>query len=144
LTHAADVFALLNMKSKALIWLLMAALGGLVAGCVHTVNDERQFGIPFLKDDADATYGFSVAAVLQAARDVIKEYGVLRKDNSVNNSLEAVIKDTIVYIRVDEVDAAKPESHLFVQARTAGGAADSTLAHEVDKRIALKLMSHTN
>ena len=122
----------------------MAGLAGLVAGCVHTVNDEHQFGIPFLKDDADAVYEFSVPAVLQAARDVIKDYGVLVKDNTVNNSLEATIKETTVYIRVDEVDPAKPESHLYVQARTPGGAADSTLAHEVDKRIALKLQARTN
>jgi hypothetical protein len=144
LTGAADVFALLNMKTNAFVFLLMAGLAGLVAGCVSTVNNEHQFGIPFIKDDADAVYEASVVTVLQAARDVIKENGTLVKDNSVNNSLQATIKDTTVYIRVDEVDPVKPESHLYVQARTAGGAADSTLAHEVDKRIALKLQAHAN
>ena len=124
------------MNMKILVLALAAGLGGLTAGCVHTANDRTQFGIPFLPDDAEANYKQPVPQVVQAARDVIKEHGTLEEDNSVNNSMKGRVNDANVYVRVDDKDG---QSHLVVQCRTKGGAADSNLAHDIDKQIALKL-----
>lgn len=128
------------MKMKLLLCVIAAGLTGLLAGCVKTVNDQSQFGIPFLKDDAEGQYERSVPEILDAARAVINADGELTSDNSVNHSLVGRVNDTTVYIRVDEVDVTKPVSHVVVQARTRGGAADADLAHQIEKEIALKLV----
>ena len=77
--------------------------------------------------------------VIDAARAVIKFNGQLTADNSVNNSVTGRVNQTTVWIKVDEIDSAKPVSRVVVQARGTGGVSDLDLAHEIEKQIALKL-----
>jgi hypothetical protein len=127
------------MKTKILALLMIAALTGLFAGCVETEDGHTQAAIPFVKDKVEGSYERSVAQVLDAARAVIKFNGQLTADNSVNNSLTGRVNQTTVWIKVDEIDSAKPVSRVVVQARGTGGVSDLDLAHEIEKQIALKL-----
>ena len=68
--------------------------------------------------------------------------GKLVANNTVNNSLEGRVNQTTVWIKVDQIDAAKPISQITVQTRTKGRVADLDLAHEIDKQVALYLSTH--
>jgi hypothetical protein len=130
------------MKIKLFALLLVAVLAGIATGCVETVNGHSEAGVPFLKDTIDSSYERSVPQVIAAARAVIKFNGQLTGDNTVNNSLEGKVNQCTVFVRVDEVDAAKPISRVFVQARTRAGGRNIDLAAEIQKQIALQLAAH--
>jgi len=117
----------------------MAGLAGLMTGCVQTVDQHSQFGIPFLKDDAQGQYNRSVDQILAACRTVLNTEGQLTSDNSVNHSLVGKVKGVNVYMRVDEVDVTKPVAKVYVQCRTTGGAADADLAQDLLTKIVLQL-----
>jgi len=119
---------------------MIAALGGIVTGCVSTVDGHSHAGVPWTKDQVEGRYERSVARVLEAARTVLKFNGQLIADNSVNNSLEGKIDRESVYVRVDELDPVKPVSRVLVQVRTRGGGSDVDLAHELEKQIAIQLV----
>jgi hypothetical protein len=128
-----------TMKMKIFCCLMMAGVAGFVGGCVHTVDDHTEFGIPLMKDDVEGQYERSVPEILDAGRAVLTADGELTGDNTINHSLVGKVSGTTVYIRVDEVDVTKPLSHVVVQARR-GAIADADLAHQIEKEIALKLV----
>jgi hypothetical protein len=128
------------MKTKIFAWVMLAGLAGLIAGCVETADGRKQPGVPFVRDSVERRYDRSVAEIFDAAKKVLAADGVLVSENTLNHSLEGRIDQSSVWVRVDEVDAAKPDTRLTVQARTKGGVADRDLAYEVDKRIALRLV----
>ena len=134
------------MKMKMFYWMMMAALTVVFAGCVKTLDEHYQFGIPMLPDDSTSQYDRSVPTVMDAARTVLTVNGELTADNSVNHSLRGKVNGVTVYVRVDEVDVNKPVSRVLVQARTPGGAADRNLAQIIDKQIFTRLveMSQSN
>ena len=127
------------MKMKLLALCLIAALAGLAAGCVETVDGRSEMGVPFIKDKVEGRYERSVPQVLEAARAVIKFNGQLVSDNTVNNSLEGKINQVSIWVRVDEIDPVKPVSRVQVQARNRGGGSDVDLAHEIEKQIGIQL-----
>ena len=131
-----------SVKTKLFVLFVLAGLAGLAAGCVETVDGRNEAGVPFVKDKLESRYERSVPQIVEAARYVIKQNGTLVADNAVNNSLEGRINQTTVWIKVDQIDAAKPVSQITVQTRTKGRVADLDLAHEVDKQVALYLTSH--
>ena len=130
------------MKTKLFVLFVLAGLAGLVAGCVETVDGRSEAGMPFVKDKLESRYERAVPQVLEAARYVIKQNGVMVSDNSVNNSLEGRVNQTSVWIKVDAVDTNKPVSQITVQTRTKSRVADLDLANEIDKQVALYLSSH--
>ena len=132
----------MNTKFSGLfLTALLALTSGLGTGCVNTVDDRTRLGVPFIKDSVEGNYPRTVAQVYQAARAVLKYNNAeMISDNSVNNSLEARLSHERVWIRVEEVDAAKPITRVVVQTRTISGASDLDLAHEVEKQIALQLV----
>jgi hypothetical protein len=129
------------MKNKFLILLLVAGLTGLVAGCVSTVDGRSEAGIPFIKDSVEGRYERPVPAVFAASKQVLAFNGALVAENTLNNSLEARIAQREVFVRVEEVDPRKPITRVIVQTRTLAGGTDLDLAHEIEKQIALKLVS---
>jgi hypothetical protein len=131
-----------GMKTKLLLLCVLAGFSGLVAGCVHTVDGRNEAAVPFMKDKLESRYERSVPQILEAARYVINQNGKLVADNTVNNSLEGRVNQTSVWIKVDQIDAAKPVSQITVQTRTKDRVADLDLAHELDKQVALYLSSH--
>ena len=133
------------MKTKFFALFAVATLAGtgaLVTGCVETVDGRTQAGVPFVKDSIEGRYERSVPQVLEAARAVLKFNGKLTGDNSVNNSLVGRVNQTTVYVKVDEIDSAKPVTRVVVQVRGGGGGTDIDLAHELEKQIALQLAGH--
>jgi hypothetical protein len=128
------------MKTKFLICVLVAGLAGLVAGCVETVDGRSQAGVPWMKDRVEGRYERPAAQVFDAAKQVLAFNGTLTAENTINHSLEAKVNQSTVFVRVEELDASKPLSHVIVQVRAKGGATDLDLAHEMEKQIALKLV----
>src|ERR1700722_10363293 len=125
------------MKTKLFVLFVLAGLAGLVAGCVNTVDGRSETGVPFMKDKLESRYERSVPQILEAARYVINQNGKLVGDNTGNNSLEGRVTQTSVWIKVDQIAAAKPVSQITVQTRTKDRVADLDLAHEIDKQVAL-------
>ena len=117
-------------------------LVGLLVGCVNTVNERTTAGMPFVKDKIEGRYERPVAQVFEAAKDVVKDKGVLVREGTLYSTnevktVEGRINQRNVWIRVTAVDPKV--TSVIVQARTAGGGADVDLAAQVDKEIALKL-----
>jgi hypothetical protein len=128
------------MKRKILTLVFFAALAGWGTGCVNTVDDRTEFGVPFVKDSVEGRYERTAAQVLAAAKEVLAENGVLTAENTLNNSLEARINQRSVWVRVEEIEPAKPLTRVTVETRTLAGGTDLDLAHEMEKQIALRLV----
>jgi|HubBroStandDraft_5_1064220.scaffolds.fasta_scaffold765904_1 hypothetical protein len=129
-------------KTKLCVLLALAAISIPLVGCVETVDGRSEAGVPFVKDKFESRYERSVPQIIEAARYVISQNGKLVANNTVNNSLEGKINQTSVWIKVDQIDAAKPVTQVTIQTRTKDRVADLDLAREIDKQIALYLSSH--
>src|SRR5580704_3595011 len=129
-------------KTKLCVLLALAAISIPLVGCVETVDGRSEAGVPFVKDKFESRYERSVPQIIEAARYVISQNGKLVANNTVNNSLEGKINQTSVWIKVDQIDAAKPVTQVTIQTRTKDRVADLDLAREIDKQIDLYLSSH--
>lgn len=138
------------MKMKFLAAFLGAAAAVIVAaGCVSTVEGTTKAGVPFVKDRIISRYERPVDEVFQAAQDVVKFNGVIvrtsvvyGRTNMVDNILHVVegkIRQRTVWVSVGQLNPKITE--VAVQVRTSGGGSDIDLTAEVDKQIALKLVS---
>ena len=130
-----------TMKQK--IQAILAVTVLIAAGCVSTVNERTTPGMPFVKDKIQGRYERSVDEIFQAAKDVIKENGVLVNESVIYNqtnmvkTVEGKVNQRNVWVRVQSVDPKITD--VTVQTRTQGGGSDIDLAHELEKQIALKL-----
>lgn len=111
-------------------------------GCISTVNERTTPGMPFVKDKFVSRYERPVEQIFTAAKDVIRENGVLLNESTLyrTNSVRTVegkVNQRSVWVRIEGIDPKVTE--VTVQTRTQGGAADIDLAHEIEKQIALKL-----
>ena len=128
---------------KRIIFAILAVLVLVGAGCVSTVNDRSTAGVPFVKDKIQGRYERPVDQIFQAAREVIKENGVLVNESVLYNqtnmvkTVEGKVNQRHVWVRVEGVDSKFTD--VTVQTRTPGGGSDIDLAHELEKEIALKL-----
>lgn len=125
---------------KAMIFAM--AMGLLAMGCVSTVNERSTAGVPFIKDKIEGRYERPVAQVFQAAKDVVKDNGVLIREGTLYSTnevkfLEGKVNQRSVWVRVEPVDPKI--TSIIVQTRTSGGGSDIDLAHELEKEVALKL-----
>jgi hypothetical protein len=118
-----------------------------VLGCVNTVNDRTTAGMPFVKDTTAAQYERPVDECFSAAKAVVSNMGTLVNEETLYNqtnstgttkTVQGKVNQRTVWIRVEP--ASPTMTAVTVQARTSGGGADIDLAHEIDKRIALKLV----
>ncbi len=128
------------MKTKFFALSALAGLAGLFSGCVSTVDGRSHAGVPFIKDSVEGRYDRTVPQIFEAAKTVLAHDGVLTAENRINNSVEAKVDQASVFVRVDEIDPAKPVSAVTVQVRTKAGATDIDLAHQIEKEIALALV----
>ncbi len=131
------------MKIKLWSVILVPAL--LAAGCVGTVSERKTAAVPLVKDKIEGRYERTVQQVYDAALYVIKFNGtlqneiILHKDEIPARAIEGRVNQRKVWIRVEPVDAKV--TSVVVQARTSGGGTDMTLAYELEKQIALQLVS---
>jgi hypothetical protein len=130
------------MKTKIFAVLFGTILIG--AGCVSTVNERSSPGVPFVKDKVEGRYERTVDQVFNASKQVLSTNGVLVREGTLFNQTNAVktvegkVNQRSVWIRIEGVEPKV--TAVIVQTRTAGGAADLDLAHEIEKQIALKLV----
>ena len=131
------------MQNKIFV-VIIGAMSLLMAGCVGTVSGGHTGGVPFVKDTIEGRYPRSVDVVFNAAKQVIIGNGVLSNEtiiHSETNDVKTIIgkvNQRSVWVRVEPVDSKI--TSVSVQTRTAGGASDLDLAHELEKEIALKLV----
>jgi hypothetical protein len=131
------------MKAK----LLAVLFGGLLvtAGCVDTVTGGKTAGMPFVKDTFEGAYKLPPDVIFVAAKEVIKEDGVLTNEGtnySPTNAVKVVqgrVNQCTVWVRIAPKDSQV--TVVAVQVRTDGGGSDMVLAHQIDKEIAVKLAS---
>jgi hypothetical protein len=128
---------------KKTIFAIFAVAVAVGLGCVSTVNDRTTAGVPFVKDKMQGRYDRPADQVFTAAREVIKDNGVLVNETTIYSQTNAIktvqgkVNQRTVWIRVQEVDPKYTD--VTVQTRTPGGGTDIDLAHELEKQIALKL-----
>ena len=117
-----------------------------VIGCVSTVSDRTKPGVPFVKDKIEGRYERSVEDCFVAARDVVKTMGTLTQEGTIHTTnstasvkyVEGKVNQRDVWVRLAPSDPVV--TTVTVQTRTSGGGSDLDLAHEIEKRIALKLV----
>lgn len=128
------------MKMKLFIALAASTLSIFLTGCVSTVDGQKKMGVPLVKDTIESRYERNVPTMLAATKAVLGRIGALASHDVINNVITAKVDTRTVWVKITEVDPRV--SHLTVQARTKGGAADVGLASEVDKQIALHLATN--
>jgi hypothetical protein len=129
------------MNKKLLAFISLASLAGAMTGCVNTVSGTRTAGDPFRKDSISGNYMRSAEQVFNDALEILKTEGKPTSENLLNHSLQAIVNQRNVYVKVDELDAAKPLTRITVEVRTKGGGVDLDLAAQLEKEVALKLES---
>jgi len=133
--------AYLIMKMKLFAGVLGAVI--LVTGCVSTVSGGKTAGVPFVNDKFEALYKVPADVVYQAAKDVVKEDGILTNEGTNYDGTNEVrfvqgkVNESKVWISVEAAD--KELTKVTVQTRRDGGGTDQVLAHQIDKEIAVKM-----
>jgi hypothetical protein len=135
-----------SMKTKFFAALMGTAV--LAAGCVDTVTGGKTAGVPFIKDTIQSRYERPPDQVFDAAKQVVKEDGVLVNEGTLYGQTNAVgsvvrtvqgkVNQRTVWVRVEQLDPKI--TGVTVQTRTQAGTSDIDLAAELDKQIALKLV----
>jgi hypothetical protein len=130
-----------RMKTKFFAAFIGALV--LVTGCVGTVSGRKTVAVPFVNDRLEGRYERPVEKVFDAAKQVVRDNGVLISESNLLNetntvkTLEGKVNQRDVWVRVESLDPKV--TGVVVQVRTKGGAADLPLAHELEKQISLKL-----
>ncbi len=134
------------MKTKVFVAWLGALL--VTAGCVQTVTGDKTVGVPFLKDRFEQNYRLPPDVIFTAAKEVIREDGVLIKEgtnytatNTAVKVVEGKVNECTVLVRVAPLDAQV--TSLAVQTRTNSGGSDINLANQIMTQIAVRLASGT-
>ena len=111
----------------------------LFAGCINTIDGRQTVGMPLVKDSISARYDRTPLDIWAAAKDVLKYNGTLFSEDTLRSTLEASVDTKTVWVKVEPVD--QRVTKVTVQVRTKGGAADIGLASEIDKEIAIRLVT---
>src|SRR3954467_11243096 len=111
----------------------------LLSGCVKTIDGRQTVGVPLVKDSVTARYERTPLDIWAAAKDVLKYNGTLYSEDTLRSTLEASVDTKTVWVKVEPVD--QRVTKVTVQVRTKGGAADIALASEIDKEIAIRLVT---
>jgi len=134
-------------QMKAITAAVLTGLVVLTAGCVSTVSGKKTAGVPFVRDRIEGRYERPADQVYEAAREVLRLNGVLVSESTLHGgvsaggirTLEGRVNQRKVWISVEQIDPRV--SAVTVQARTSGGGSDLYLCHELEKQIALRLVS---
>ncbi len=126
------------MKRKLLALVAAGVCSLVVAGCVSTVGGKMTMGLPG-KDTIQSRYERPPEQLFEAAKQVLKFNGTLYGENTINHTLEAKIDTRTVWVKVEPVEPKITQ--VSVQARTKSGTGDVKLASEIDKQIALRLVT---
>ena len=135
------------MKAKRFVPLVGIVL--LAVGCVKTVSDTRKHvahpALALFNDQYEGRYERSVDQVYTAAVEVVKSNGIISRETIINpgpkeaKTIEAKVNKRDVWVRVEAVDPKI--TSVKVQVRTRLGGTDLDLTQELQKQIAIKLVS---
>ncbi|MBI3875612.1 MAG: DUF3568 family protein [Verrucomicrobia bacterium] len=134
----------MKLRLPVVCALAAAALGAvaLQTGCVATVDGHTKAAVPFRKDKLVSRYELPLTRVLDAARQALKDNGVLQEENVVNHSFVAKCNERFVWVLVEEINPTLTQ--VTTQVRTRYGGVDIDVAAEIDKQIALNLQTGLN
>lgn len=123
---------------------VLACAAVLATGCVGTLNGKKTAAVPLVNDTVQGRYERPQAKVYEAAKAVLTFNGTLLNEATIHGTntvlaLEGRINQRKVWLSVVPDDAKI--TSVFIQARTSGGGTDLDLCHEIDKQIALRLVS---
>ena len=127
------------MKLKLIALCTLTVLACSLSGCVTSLDGRQRAGIPFTKDQIGARYERSPMEIWNAAKEVLNFNGKLYSEDVLKSTLEASVNERTVWVKVEPVDQTMTQ--VTVQARTKGGGSDVELASEIDKQIALRLVT---
>ena len=127
------------MKLKLIALGTLTVLACLLSGCVTSLDGRQQAGIPFTKDKIEARYERSPMEIWAAAKEVLNFNGKLYSEDVLKSTLEASVNERTVWVKIEPVDQSM--TRVVVQARTKGGGSDVELASEIDKQLALRLVT---
>ncbi len=130
--------------TTAAVLIGLALLNG---GCVGTVTGKKTAGVPFVRDRIEGRYERPADRVYEAAKEVLRVNGVLLSESTLHGgfaeggirTLEGRVNQRKVWISVEQIDPRV--TSVVVQARTSAGGTDLYLCHELEKQIALRLVS---
>ena len=125
------------MKSKIFAWITTCGVAALAIGCFTTVDGNLKTGVPFVNDKKTSRYQRPAEQVWSASKTVLSQMGKLTGENTLGKTLTATVDTRTAYVKIVEIDPHVSE--VTVQVRTRARGADSDLAAEIDKRIALQL-----
>jgi hypothetical protein len=128
---------IVSMSTKAFSLIAISTLVLVLTGCVTTVDERREAGIPFVKDKLVRVYERPVMQCWAAAKDVLNVNGTLFSEDVMQSTISARVDTKTVRVKVEAIDPKM--TRLTVQTRTKMGASDLDLAGEIDKQIALRL-----
>jgi hypothetical protein len=131
------------MKTKLFAAVFGFGLLIFAAGCIRTVTGEKAGGVPFMTDTLEGRYKEPPEAVFAAAKEVIRQDGVLNKEGvnySATNQVQIVegrVSQCSVWVRIVPLDTQV--TSVAVETRNVDGAPDMNVAHQIEKEIALRL-----
>jgi hypothetical protein len=139
LTQGPHSVALPAMKIRLLCFSAFCSGAILLSGCVNTIDGRQKVGLPLVKDTVTARYERAPSDIWAAAKDVLKYNGTLYSEDTLQSTLEASVDTKTVWVKIEPVDQRLTK--VTVQVRTKGGGADLPLASEIDKEIAIRLVT---
>ena len=122
---------------------VLAALLLCATGCVRTVTGQKTAGMPFVKDTFENLYPKSPDVIFKAAKDVIREDGVLLSEGTIYDKTNAIrvvkgrVNESSVWVRVAPKDAKI--TAVAVQTRNSSGGSDMDLGHQIATEIAVRI-----
>jgi hypothetical protein len=128
------------MRTNALVFLAISLLALFSTGCVRTVDGRREVANPLVQDKIVRVYERPVSQCWAAAKEVLTANGTLFSEDVMQSAVSARVDTRTVRVKVEEVEKDKI-TRMTVQVRTKLGNSDLDLAGEIDKQIALRLVT---
>jgi len=123
---------------------VLGVLAFALTGCVTTVDDRSQAGMPLVSDQVSGKYERPMNDVFEASKRAVASYGTISNESTLHGNtnqvrvVEGRVNQNTVWVRVEGLE---PRLTLVtVQVRTKWGGSDIAVAHELEKRVALELV----
>ena len=127
------------MRKNIFVGIAILALAIFAAGCVRTVDGRKEAGNPMVKDKIVRVYERPVMQCWAAAKDVLTAMGTVFSEDVMQSTVSARVDTRTVRVKVESIDPKM--TRVTTQVRTKMGNSDLDLGGEIDKQIALRLVT---
>ena len=127
------------MSMKFFLVLALSTAVLVLTGCVSTVDGRKEAGNPLVKNRIVRVYERPVMQCWAAAKDVLNANGTLFSEDLMQSTVSARVDTKTVRVKVESIEPTM--TRVTVQVRTKSGGSDLDLAGEIDKQIALRLVT---